>query len=263
MSTDLPRWETIEATRRGDIVELRFHTGGGPLVWSATSHREQYEAFSLLSRDREAKVVILTGTADIYCGELDVTSFAGIPWDEIWWEGRHMLMSLNDIDVPIISAINGPATIHAEIPAMADLVLAAPTVEFADRAHFALRDTVPGDGVNLIWGELLGPTRSKYFLMTGSSIDAEESMRLGVVNELVEAEKLLPRAWALAEELATRSLPVLRYTKSALTVGFREHFSDRLSHSLGVEGSGHWSRGGIKPGRFTTGGEAGGEGDQD
>jgi enoyl-CoA hydratase/carnithine racemase len=262
MSTDMSGWETIEATRRGDIVELRFHTGHGPLVWSATAHREQYEAFSLLSRDREVKVVILTGTDSTYCGELDVTSFAGIPWEEIWWEGRHMLMSLNDIDVPIISAINGPATIHAEIPVMADLVLAAPTVKFADRAHFALRDTVPGDGVNLVWGELLGPTRSKYFLMTGSSIDAEESVRLGVVNELVEADSLLSRAWELAEELASRSLPVLRYTKSALTVGFREHFSDRLSHSLGVEGNGHWSRGGIRPGHFTTSGETSREGEQ-
>jgi enoyl-CoA hydratase/carnithine racemase len=254
MSTNLTKWETVDVRRRNSVTELRFHTDGGPLVWSATAHREQYEAFSWLSRDRETKVVIITGTAEIYCGELDVTSFAGMPWEDIWWEGRHLLMSLNDIDIPIISAINGPATIHAEIPVMADIVLAAPTVEFADRAHFALRDTVPGDGVNLIWGELLGPTRSKYFLITGSSIDADESLRLGVVNEIVAADDLLPRAWTLAEELCQRSLPVLRYTKSVLTVGFREHFSDRLSHSLGVEGIGHWSRGGIQPGHFTTSG---------
>jgi enoyl-CoA hydratase/carnithine racemase len=245
-----PAWETVDVTKRDGIVQLRFHSDENSLVWSALAHREQYEAFAWLSMDRDTKVVILTGTAETYCAEIDVTSFAGLDWHELWWEGRHMLKSLDDIDVPIISAVNGSATIHPEIPVMADIVLASPEAEFADRAHFAVRDTVPGDGVNLIWGELLGPTRSKYFLLTGMAIGAVEAVRLGVVNEILPRDQLLNRAWELAEDLCRRSLPVLRYTKSALTVGFRQHFSDRLSHSLGVEGSGHWTKGGIQPGHF-------------
>ena len=246
----LPAWEHIAMTRAGDIVELRFHSGGGPLIWDADSHREITEAFHALLMMRDVKVVILTGTGDTYCCELDVTSFAGIPWGEIWWEGKRMLSGLNDLDVPVISAINGPATVHSEIPVMADLVLAADHALFADRSHFATRDTVPGDGVNLVWGELLGPTRAKYFLLMGSTIDAQEAHRLGVVNEVLPLAGLGDRAWAIARELARRELPVLRYAKAAVSAGFRRGFAEGLSHSLGVEGCGHWARGGIKAGRI-------------
>jgi enoyl-CoA hydratase/carnithine racemase len=244
-------WEHIAVTRDNDIVELRFHHGDGPLIWDADAHREITEAFHWLTLQRDIKVVILTGTGEIYCNELDATSFTGIEWSEIWWEGKRMLSGLNDIDVPVIAAVNGPATVHAEIPVMADLVLAAEEVVFADRSHFATRDTVPGDGVNLIWGELLGPTRSKYFLLTGSTIDAQEALRLGVVNEVLPLQQLSDRAWALARQLALRHLPVLRYAKAATSMGFRRDFAEKLSHSLGVEGCGHWSLGGIKAAHIT------------
>jgi len=241
-----PDWTHIAVRYEEDIVELRFHHEQGPLVWNADAHREITEAFHWLGMERVVKVVILVGTGDIYCNELDVASFAGIPWGEIWWEGRRMLAGLNDLDIPVISAINGPATVHSEIPVMADFVLAADHAVFADRSHFATRDTVPGDGVNLVWAELLGPTRAKYFLLTGSTIDAAEALRLGVVNEVLPLDRLNVRVWELAREMAARDLAVLRYAKAAVSVGFRRHFTDNLSHSLGVEGCGHWALGGIK-----------------
>lgn len=251
MSIDSPAWSTVAVTSHDDITELRLHTDGGPLIWSATAHREITEAFAYVGDLPHNKVVIITGTADTYCSELDVTSFAGIPWDEIWWEGRRMLKNLDAIEVPVIGVVNGPALIHSEIPVMGDIVLAASTAEFADRAHFALRDTVPGDGVNIVWGELLGPTRSKYWLLTGTSIDVQEAHRIGFVNEVLPLDELLARAWELATDLATRDLPVLRYTKAAVSIGFRRDFGERLSHGLGVEGCAHWSRGGIKKGHFS------------
>lgn len=251
MPMDAPEWKNIVVTSRDGITEFRVHTDGGPLVWDATIHRELTEAFYWVGNRHDTKVVIITGTGDTYCSELDTTSFTEFAWDHIWWEGRRMLRNLNDIEIPIITAVNGPATIHSEIPMMGDIVLAAPHAEFGDRAHFALRDTVPGDGVNLVWGELLGPTRAKYYLLTGLTIGAQEAQRIGFVNEVLPADELLPRAWELATDLARRDLPVLRYTKAALSIGFRRNFSEALSNGLGVEGGGHWARGGIKPGRFS------------
>jgi enoyl-CoA hydratase/carnithine racemase len=240
-----PEWQRVAVTQRSGITELRFHTDGGPLAWDAIAHRELMEAFRWLALDKETKVVILTGTDDTYCTTLDAPSFIGMRWDEIWWEARRMLTGLLDIDVPVIAAVNGPATVHSEIPVMADIVLAASHAEFADRAHF-VRNVAPGDGVHVVWGALLGPSRSKYFLITGTSISAEEGLALGFVHEVMPPDALLARAWQLAEELALRSLPVLRYTKTVLSIGFRRHFADDLSHGLTAEGCGHWSDGGIK-----------------
>jgi len=60
-------------------------------------------------------------------------------WDRVYWEGKHLLMSLLDIEVPMISAINGPAWRHSEIPLLCDIVLAADDVQFQDSAHFPRR----------------------------------------------------------------------------------------------------------------------------
>lgn len=246
------RWSHIMVSRESGVTELRFHTNGGAFVWSAQAHRELTQAFRWIADDLATKVLILTGTGPTYCTDIDVSGFADMSWHRIWNEGRRMLSNLHDVDVPIISAVNGPATIHAEILVLADIVVAADHAEFADRAHFATRDTVPGDGVGLIWGELLGPTRTKYFLLTGESIGAHEAKRLGVVNEVVPSAELMGRARDLALDLSRRSLPVLQYTKTVMKMGFHHAFRERLSHGLGVQGCGHWDRGGIEPGRLST-----------
>lgn len=253
MATERPEWQRVAVEIRHAVVQLRLHTDGRCLVWDAVAHREIMEAFEWVATNRDFKVAILTGSGDEFCTEIDVSSFAGIEWDYIWWEGRRILRAINDLEIPLISAVNGPATVHSELMVMGDIVLAATTAEFADHAHFAVRDTVPGDGINLVWSEILGPIRSKYWLLTGAVIRADEALSLGVVNEVCEPNLLIDRAWALAQDLARRDAAVLRYTKAAISIGTRRNFNEGLSHGLGVEGSGHWSRGGIRPGKFGSG----------
>jgi enoyl-CoA hydratase/carnithine racemase len=239
-------WARIAVTRHAGVTELRLHTDGGQLVWDARAHREITEALHWLATDRSTKAVILAGTGAAFCEAIDVGSFATLAWDEIWWEGRRMLNGLNDLDVPIVSVVNGPATVHAELAVLADIVLAAPTAEFADRAHFATRGTVPGDGVGVVWSSLLGPSRSRYFLMTGAAIGAAEARSLGFVHEIHDAGALHDRAWELASGLAEHPLAVLRYMKAALSLDLRRHFAEALSHGLALQGCGHWSKGGIR-----------------
>jgi enoyl-CoA hydratase/carnithine racemase len=206
---DVPSWETIAVTHRDGVTELRVHTGTGPLVWSATAHHELTEAFYWLGNQQQTKVAILTGTGEHYCTELDTSGFAAIPWDLTWWEGRRMLRNLNDVEVPVISAVNGPVTIHSEIPMMADIVLAAAHAEFADKAHFATRGTVPGDGVNVVWGELLGATRAKYHLLTGIPVSAEEARQIGFADDPPGASpsRMSPRRLFLVPARPTASMP--------------------------------------------------------
>ena len=144
----------------------------------------------------------------------------------------------------MIGVVNGPATVHAEIPVLGDLVLAADDAEFADHAHIT-RGVAPGDGAHAVWARLLGPSRSRYFLLTAASIAAEEALRIGFVHETMPRERLADRAAELAAQLAEQTLPVLRYSKAVVAMGIRRGFAEELSHGLGLEGSGHWSDGGI------------------
>lgn len=238
-------YRNIVFERRDGVLELRLHTDGGPLKWGSDEgcvHGQLTEAFRDLARDTDLRTLILTGTGDAFCAELNPTENSRAPmtatrWARLLQEGRDLLRCFLDLEVPVVAAVNGPAYIHAELPVLADVVLAASTTEFADRAHFVF-GVVPGDGVHVVWPLLLGVNRARHFLLTGQSITAIEARTLGVVAEVIEPDALRERAWQIASELARKPLPVLRSTRIALTRRIRRELEADLDLGLALEGLG-------------------------
>lgn len=235
------RYLNIAMERRDGILQVTFQTEGGPLRWGhiGGAHAEFAQAFADIARDAENKIVIMTGTGDAWSGP--VASKETFPranpaeWDVILRNGMMLTQSLLAIDAPVISCVNGPALRHPEIPLLADIVLAAPKASFQDSAHFVNR-TMPGDGVNFIFPLLMGFNRGRYFLLTGQTIGAEEAKELGLVNEILPREQLLPRAWELAEQLIKQNPLVLRYTRLMFTQQLKKAALDLLGFGLALEG---------------------------
>ena len=238
------RFKFIRLRREDGILEMAIHKGGANALWGFGEggiHEELGEVFYQVGRDRENRVVIFTGTGDVFLQDFDFSGVTGpiapTPsfWDRIYKEGKDLIQNLLEIEVPVIGAVNGNAFIHSELIVLSDIVLAAEHARFADKAHFPM-GAVPGDGVQLAWSMLLGPNRSRYFLLTGGEIDAREAQRLGVVAEVLPATSLLPRAWALARELATKSDLTLRYTRAAITLDLKRRMANDLGYGLVLEG---------------------------
>jgi enoyl-CoA hydratase/carnithine racemase len=137
----------------------------------------------------------------------------------------------------MISAINGPALRHSEVPLLCDIVLAAEDTTFQDSAHFA-NGLVPGDGMHIVYPLLMGLNRGRYFLLTGQTLTAREAQNIGLVSEVLPRAELLPRAWALAEQLAQRPRLVLRYSRVLLTHQLKRQMHDLLGYGLALEGLG-------------------------
>jgi enoyl-CoA hydratase/carnithine racemase len=225
------------------ILEMRLHTKGGPLKFSASVRTQLLEACHAVGSDRDNRVVIFTGSGDVWCGEFDADP-ATMPdpslsmaqrWDKQFWEGRKLLQNLLDIEVPVIAAVNGPALIHSEYLLTCDIVLAADNAEFQDLPHLN-NNVSPTDGVHVLWPHVLGPGRGRYFLLTQQKLTATEALSLGVCQEVLPREKLLARAHEIAAKLAAQPTATLRYARVGLTQRLKRLIVDDLALGLAVEG---------------------------
>ncbi|MGB8365936.1 MAG: enoyl-CoA hydratase/isomerase family protein [Rhizomicrobium sp.] len=235
------RYNGVRFERTDGVLEVTLHTRGGEARWGSSAralHAELGNAFLDIARDPENKVVILTGTGNTFIASMDDQEPFGEPtlsnmWDRIYDEGLSLLDNLLAIPVPIIGAVNGPAFIHAELAVLSDIVLAADHAEFADLAHY--RAAVPGDGVHIVWPMLLGPNRGRYFLLTGQRLSAQQALDLGVVSEVLPADQLMPRARALANQMAALPRRMLRHTRTVLVRHLRRRLREDLDIGLAVE----------------------------
>lgn len=237
------RFRNIALERDADgVLLVRLHTRGGSFKWGAKDdesvHAQLGDAFYQIARDTENKVMILTGTGDEFLTTMDEEDhFAGpyTPevWDRLAQEGRDILMNYLDIGALVISAVNGPATLHAELPTLADIVVASDTAAFAD-PHMQI-GAVPGDGVHVWWPMLLGPNRGRSFLLTGEVISAQEGHRLGFVTEVLPLNQVLPRACELAAGFAKMPALTLRHARSALTQELKRRLLNDLGHGFALE----------------------------
>jgi enoyl-CoA hydratase/carnithine racemase len=233
-------YEHVSMVRSNGVIEVTLHSGGGSLVWGDGPHTELGYCFADIGADPDNRVVILTGAGDDFIAALDdswVGPMTPDKWSKIYFHGRRLLLNLLEIEVPVIAAVNGPATVHAELALLSDVVLAAEHAVFADAPHFRF-GTVPGDGVHLAWQALLGPTRGRYFLLTGQRLSSADALNLGIVNEVLPADRLLDRARELAGHIARQPPNVLRYTRNTLLSQLKRDMLAALDHGLAMEGLG-------------------------
>lgn len=230
------------------ILFMQCHTDGGPLHWEWSSHDAMADAFADVAGDREIKVVIHTGTGDTYnhswgrpvteSGEPVYHAYNDLDgvatMDEKSWYGRMLLENLLAIDVPMVAAVNGPCSMHSEVPLLMDIVLASEDAWFQDLSHFP-RGMVPGDGQHVLWEALVGPSRARYLLLMGYQLTAPEAREWGVVHEVLPKDQLVDRAWDIARMLAMRPPIALRNTRHLLVQNLKRAFLNELDHGLQAE----------------------------
>jgi enoyl-CoA hydratase/carnithine racemase len=227
----------LERDERG-ILEVRVHTEGGPWQMSRPSHDELVDVFREIALDEENEVVIFTGTRDAFSGPR-LTGTNGrtdaATWEWRRTEGQLLMENYLSIRVPVIGAINGPAYRQAQIPLLADIVLAADTAVFQDSAHFP-NSVVPGDSIAIAMLSILGLNRGRYFILTGQELKAGEAKEMGLVSEVLPLDQLRSRAWEHAELLMEKTPLVRRYTRTLLNHELKRQMHDAFAYGLAMQG---------------------------
>jgi enoyl-CoA hydratase/carnithine racemase len=237
--------EHMAFERKNGILLVRLHTKGGPVKWSFEMHQAMTEAWTTIGHDPENEVIILTSTDPYWIGDFDMQSFAeaednpdkNVIFDDVWHDARRVVDNwLNDIEVPTIGAINGPG-LHWEHAFMSDITLCVP--------EFVLRDdhfgdaTVPGDVQGLIIQAICGLKRGNYMMFMVNGVDAQTCLDWGLVNEIIPKEKLLDRAWEIAEQIMKQPRMIRRLTHHITTRPWKRIMMDDFHLQIGLENFGN------------------------
>jgi len=220
------------------VLEVALHTDGSTLIFNGHTHEQFVHLFHAVGSDPDNRVVILTGSGAAFMETIAAEGFDFFSprgYDKIYREGKKVLMNILDIEAPLIAAVNGPARLHSEYILLADIVLATPSTVFQDKPHFEF-GIVPGDGVHLLWQEVIGSVRGRYFILTRQELDAKTAKEWGAINEIIPADKLLARAREIAERLAKLPPLTTRYTRIALTQKLRRIIDEGVGYGLALEG---------------------------
>jgi enoyl-CoA hydratase/carnithine racemase len=228
------KYENFVVTRSpSGVLTVRFHTDGKEHTFTGTTHHDFPKLIEDIAYDRDNKVLVLTGTGDTFIDNIDGPSLGDItkPWaaDVMYLEGRRGVQRLVDLEIPIVAAVNGPVSVHSEYALLADVVIASETSVFSDMPHLGF-GVAPGDGLFVVWEEVLGLNRARFLEITGGSFSAQEALAWGAVAEVLPQESVLSRAQELAEEMTARPQLTNRY----VAVIFRQRISRRLTEGMAL-----------------------------
>lgn len=182
---------------------------------------ELIQAVSDLEHDTTVHVALLTGKDKSFIAGADIKqmhSMTGLEARRFSTLGHHLLRSIEGSRIPYIAAVNGYALGGGcEVMMACDIILAASNAKIG-QPEISL-GIHPGFGGTQRLPRLVGPSKAKELLLTGDAIDAQEALRIGLVNKVVDPEQLMVEAEKLAGTIVAKSGVQTQFIKSLVNTG--------------------------------------------
>lgn len=183
---------------------------------------ELQDAFRAAERDAAVRCIVLTGAGRGFCAGQDISGAnqqqqGGMPasiGDHLRHGYNPIVRRIRTIEKPVIAALNGVAAgAGANIALACDIRIASEAASFVQA--FVKIGLVPDSGGTLFLPMLVGYAKAAELAFTGDRIGAEESLRLGLVNQVVPADHLMEKSRELATRLASLPTRAIGLTKRA------------------------------------------------
>ena len=189
------------------------------------------------NEDRDVRCIILTGTGRAFCAGLDLRAAT---------DGTGMAIGsgagatdldlrntpptvLHAINTPVICAINGGAAGYGADTAIGcDIRIMAQSSKLA--LSFAKRGILPESGGTWLLPRLVGWEKAAMLIFTGRTLKPEECVAMGLASEVVPDAELMPRARALAAEIAANAPLAVQAAKRMMRMGLGEPFDEHVHH---------------------------------
>ena len=244
--TDYSKYKYLKVEDIGDgifILKLNRPERLNAINFGEGSMQEELgNIFYDFNNDSRVNAIIMTGEGRAFCSGGDIYFMAeaiekgtiNIEWAKTIINGdRRIINNMLELESPLIAAVNGYATgLGATLALFSDTVIMGKTAQIGD-THISI-GLVAGDGGAIIWPLLVGIHRAKY-LMTGELISAEEAYKMGLVNIVVDDDKVLNTAIDVARKLISKSKYGVRWTKLSINKIIKHYVSLVLDASLALE----------------------------
>jgi len=197
-------------------------------------------AFKELETDDEVRAIILTGAGDrAFIAGADINELRALSSahqaQAFARRGQELLAHIENLEKPVIAAINGYALGGGcEIAMACDIRLAADTAKLGQpEINLGI---IPGYGGTQRLPRLVGRGMAKLLILTGDMIDAHEALRIGLVDRVVPAARLMDEARALARTLAEKPPIALALAKRAINVGMELDLASGCAYEASLFG---------------------------
>lgn len=243
--TDYSRYECLKVDKADRLATVTLNRPESLNAVNPQLHHELERIWIDLGEDADVNAILLTGAGKAFCAGGDVKGMAsradgaGAPDPHRQFRlnpggARRLVQRMLDVEQPIIGAINGDAVgLGATLALLCDVIVASEKARFGD-PHVRV-GIVAGDGGAVIWPLLIGPARAKEFLMRGHLVAGAEAAKMGLVNYAVPLDEVLPRARAIAQELADGPTWAIRWSKLSVNKWLKDQVNLILDASLAYE----------------------------
>jgi enoyl-CoA hydratase len=228
---DMP-YETIVYEKKLPIAKITLNR---PKVLNAVNEQMLFELGDVLDdieKDDDIKVAIITGTGRAFAAGADIMMFKGKSYldvrKKVIERGKRTLTKMEEMGKPFIAALNG-LTLGGgcEIAMACDIRIASEKAKFGQpEINLGL---TPGWGGTQRLTRLVGKGMAKKIDLTGDMIDADDARAIGLVDEVVPADKLEASVEALAEKLASKPPITVRCMLDAINKGSEMPLREALS----------------------------------
>lgn len=185
--------------------------------------------------DTEVRCIILTGSGRAFCAGLDMAQARNSEGISNASSSTSLNLRrtpptvMHAMDTPIICALNGGAAGYGMDTALGcDIRIMSEQAKFA--AAFVKRGVVPESGGTWLLPRMLGWAKAAELIFTGRTLSAAESLEWGLTNAVVPADELMPRARAMAAEIAANAPLAVQSAKRMMRMGLNETFPDHVHH---------------------------------
>lgn len=222
-------YETIQYQVKNRIGYVTINRPDKLNALNAKAKAELKELFTDLKSDGDVDVVILTGAGEkAFVAGTDIKELTALDEQSgrnFSQAGQAVFNAIESLGKPVIAAVNGYA-----LGGGCELALACSIRIAAENAKFGQPEVslgiIPGYGGTQRLARLVGKGKAMELILTGDQIDAQEGLRIGLINKVVPLQQLKAEAEALAQKILSKGQVAVRLSLKAVNMTHETTLSD-------------------------------------